>query len=228
MKKLKYFHLSLIILWTFSVKCQSAELNFGVNAGVWRNNALANLKIHAFEQNRASNFTNPIQVGNSLHGTNLEFRVVNDSKIGYTIGWTNHRNVFTGGGPSETGYERTFNYKVRLNYLMFGAEFVPDKQLAFGASLDIGKWRIFYKFDTETETMDDYELFYGKSTGMLSQYTAFGFTQWIRFCFDKKARYQILLSHHYSMDESFLLYQGSYHYRFSNFNLSLRYAFNSN
>src|SRR5690606_28133057 len=131
----------------------------------WYSKTLTNLEIHAFNQSRVYNYTDPIRVRNDFHGANLELRMVSDEDVAYVIGWTNHRSVFSGGGLSETGYNQNFSYKVRLNYLMLGVEFAPDPQIAIGISVDFCRWKIFYKSDSEFETMEDYELLYGKSSG---------------------------------------------------------------
>lgn len=219
---MRIIHITFMLAAMFQAsRCVSqVEFNFGLNTGMYYNNTLANLEIHAFQHSSANNYSDPIRVGNGFVGFNIEYRKKLDDildRFTYITTFNLQRSVFSGGGADSAGYNEKFNLKFRYSYLqLMGSEYLllnDGNELALGLSCDVGLWKIRYRWDRASDPEPEYKKYYGAFQ--------LGYTWWLRYVPANLENMQFLLSWHRAVLRND---KATYEYRIKFFSFALRYS----
>lgn len=151
---------------------QSA-FNIGYGAGMLTH-AAHNLEVVAFLENEVLHpyWDKKISINRFVHGPVFGFSN-SFGKGELFVFYENKHGVYSGGGKNPTtGYDEHFSYKLKITHLSFGGLY--GEWLRVGASLDLGRFKPFWKYDLGAQKTDGYELMYGKTRGVFSKYLAMG------------------------------------------------------
>ena len=163
-----------------ALRAGNRSLVIGYNGGVYTGH-LPNLKVEAFELERTHTYwDDKFRINSFFSGLTVQY-LINFEQGAFFFMYSMRRSAFDAGGVNPAdGYKEKFKMKARGNYLSFmGIQYSPGENFSLGLTMDAGNFKLFYKWDKSTEAVKDYELFYGKHTGLLgNSYRIFGNTMY--------------------------------------------------
>lgn len=223
---MKSFSVFALFIFHYSLSCFSQnEFNIGINGGLYLNNTLANIQIHAYKNSHILKYSDPIKVHNRLIGLNFEYR----NKIGDALTFVSSLNFqkseFHGGGKDSTGFDEKMSFKFRYTYFQlmgFEMRFENDEhEVDLGLSIDLGWWNLKRKYIRAAEPNAEYLKSYGSYQ--------LGYTWWLRYTPKSIADMQFLLSWHRAVISSSPkeFTEFPYEYKLKFLSLSVRYSINN-
>ena len=173
---------------TTAIVCTTASFAqsfFGIGySGTWYTRSLRNLEVMAFSLNEVQHpyWTEKLDPGRTAHGLVFDYHLELDDNWGLFVYWKNHHARYTAGGVNPaTGFDEEMELKVRLNtFGLLGFEVFGEHWRA-GASFDLGAGRVFQRYSTFDDQDPDWEPFYAKSQGFISDYMVTGCSAFVHY-----------------------------------------------
>jgi hypothetical protein len=164
-----------------------AQNFFGIGySGTYYLRSFRNLDVTAFSLNEVQHpyWTEELEVGRTGHGLVFDLHLAVDDNWGMFFYWKNHHARYEAGGTDPiTGFDEKFELKVRLNTLgLLGFE-AFEEHWRFGFSLDLGSGKFLQRYATSEDPDPDWELYYAKSGGLLSDYMVAGHSLFLHYSF---------------------------------------------